>query len=63
MKVLLTGSFGNVGKNALLELVKKGYKVRAFDVKTQRNVEVGRKIFRQLKKENKSFEVVWGDIR
>ncbi|MHA1865722.1 MAG: NAD-dependent epimerase/dehydratase family protein [Candidatus Heimdallarchaeaceae archaeon] len=63
MKVLLTGSFGNVGKNALLELVKKGYEVRAFDIKTQRNVEVERRVFRQLKKEEKGFEVIWGDIR
>ncbi len=64
MKVLLTGSFGNVGKNALLELLKKGYDVRCFDLKTKRNEKVERKLRKLVKKQGlNSFETIWGDIR
>ena len=58
MRVLLTGAFGNVGQRTLEVLLKKEYKVRCFDLKTSRNVNIEL----QLRKLGK-FEVVWGDIR
>ncbi|MHA1303220.1 MAG: NAD-dependent epimerase/dehydratase family protein [Candidatus Heimdallarchaeaceae archaeon] len=64
MKVLLTGAFGNVGQNTLIELLKKGHSVRCFDLKTPRNVKLEKKIKKIAHKNNwTGFEVVWGDIR
>lgn len=57
MNVLLTGSFGNVGKNTIRELLSKGHVVTCFDLKTPNN----EKAFNELKKDG-DFEVIWGDI-
>ena len=56
MRVLLTGSFGNVGVSTLDELVQRGHTVRCFDLKTPANERVARR-FRD------KVEVVWGDLR
>jgi nucleoside-diphosphate-sugar epimerase len=56
MKVLLTGAFGNVGTSTLQELVKQGYSVRCFDLKTKANEQVARRFKGQI-------EVMWGDLR
>jgi len=56
MQVLLTGAFGNIGAVALAELVKRGHKVRTFDVPTPAN----RKLARAW--EGRA-EMVWGDLR
>ncbi|MCD6238343.1 MAG: NAD(P)-dependent oxidoreductase [Thermotogae bacterium] len=56
MKVLLTGAFGNVGLSTLEELIKKGYDVRVFDVKTKKNVKISRRYERKV-------EIIWGDLR
>ena len=56
MKVLLTGAFGNIGTSTLKELVKRGHRVRCFDLKTKRNQEIAAKFADQV-------ETVWGDMR
>ena len=56
MKVLLTGAFGNVGLGTLEELIKKGYKVRAFDIKNRKNLKLA-------KKYKDKVEIIWGDVR
>ena len=56
MNVLLTGAFGNVGTNALTELLKQGHRVRCFDLRTKTNEKAARLIAGQT-------EVVWGDLR
>jgi UDP-glucose 4-epimerase len=55
MKVLLTGTFGNVGSSTLEELVRQGHTVRCFDLKTRANLRAARKLGQ--------VEVVWGDLR
>jgi len=56
MKVLLTGAFGNIGRSALDELIRRGHQVRCFDVKTRANKKVAKKL-------GKKAEVFWGDLR
>ncbi|MCI0709605.1 MAG: NAD(P)-dependent oxidoreductase [Chloroflexi bacterium] len=58
MKVLLTGAFGNIGSNAVVEIARKGYKLRCFDVPTRRNRQVAARLAREA-----NFETVWGDLR
>jgi nucleoside-diphosphate-sugar epimerase len=58
MKVLLTGTFGNVGKSTLDELLSRDYEVTGFEVPTRSN----RKIAKEYGK-NPSFNIIWGDIR
>ncbi|MEA2016751.1 MAG: NAD(P)-dependent oxidoreductase [Actinomycetota bacterium] len=55
MDVLLTGAFGNVGKFTLQELLKKGCRVRVFELKTPANEKI-------YKKFEKDIEIIWGDI-
>jgi len=57
MKVLLTGAFGNIGESTLLALFEKNYEIRCFDLHTERNEEVSKKLG---KKGN--FETIWRDI-
>jgi len=56
MNVLLTGAFGNVGTSTLEELIRQGYTVRCFDLKTKANKKAARRFKGQV-------EVVWGDLR
>jgi len=56
MRVLLTGAFGNVGLGALDALIEKGYKIRATDIKTRKNLRLSNKY------KNKA-EIIWCDIR
>jgi UDP-glucose 4-epimerase len=55
-QVLLTGAFGNVGMSTLAELVRKGYRVRCFDLETKANQKAARRFKGQI-------EVMWGDLR
>ncbi len=57
MRVLLTGSFGNIGESTLLALFERNYSIRCFDLKTEAN----KKMCKKLRKQG-SFEIVWGDI-
>lgn len=54
MKVLVTGGFGNIGKYVVEELLKEGFNVRIFDLKTKKNLKLSRKI--------RGVEFYWGDI-
>jgi len=56
MRVLLTGAFGNVGLSTLEELIKKGYKIRIFDIKTRKNLKISKKYEGKVK-------IIWGDLR
>jgi nucleoside-diphosphate-sugar epimerase len=58
MNVLLTGAFGNIGTNALTELLKQGHRVRCFDLKTKNNERAARRLAGRP-----DVEVVWGDLR
>ncbi|MCG3217048.1 MAG: NAD(P)-dependent oxidoreductase [Candidatus Heimdallarchaeota archaeon] len=58
MKILLTGSFGNVGESTLNELLSRGYEIRCFDKKSRHN----KKIYK-LMRDKGNFETIWGDIR
>lgn len=57
MKVLLTGAFGNIGSNAVAEIVRKGHTLRCFDLPTRRNRGTAARLAR-----DHDFEVVWGDL-
>lgn len=54
--VLVTGAFGNIGLSTLEELLRQGYRVRCFDLKTKANEKAARRLRGQI-------EVVWGDLR
>ena len=54
-KILLTGSFGNVGLSTLKELLKRKYDVRVFDIKNKKNRRISNKFKHQV-------EIIWGDI-
>ncbi|MEA1959405.1 MAG: NAD(P)-dependent oxidoreductase [Chloroflexota bacterium] len=56
MKVLITGAFGNLGRNATRKLLEQGHQVRCFDIKNKANEKSAGKISSRV-------EVVWGDIR
>jgi nucleoside-diphosphate-sugar epimerase len=56
MKVLVTGAFGNIGKNTVKSLLEQGHKVRCFDIKTEANEAAAEKFKGQI-------EMCWGDIR
>lgn len=56
MKVLLTGAFGNIGTNAIKNLIAQGHKVRCFDLKNEKNEKAANKFKGKI-------EVVWGDLR
>lgn len=56
MKVLLTGSFGNVGLSALDELMERGHTVRCFDLPTKANRNTAKRYI-------DTAEIVWGDLR
>jgi nucleoside-diphosphate-sugar epimerase len=54
-KILLTGSFGNVGVSTLMALAGRGHMVRCFDLPTPANREAA-KMF------GPSVDIHWGDI-
>ncbi|MCC6188578.1 MAG: SDR family NAD(P)-dependent oxidoreductase [Anaerolineales bacterium] len=56
MRILLTGAFGNVGRSALAELVRRGHHVRCFDLRTPANQRAARRLAPPA-------EVAWGDLR
>jgi len=58
MKVLLTGAFGNIGESTLLALLCKNYEIRCFDLHTDRNEKISKKLGKKV-----NFETTWGDIR
>jgi len=57
MEVLLTGAFGNIGESTVFALLEKNYDIRCFDLKTERNEKVSKRISKMG-----SFKIVWGDI-
>ena len=56
MKVLLTGSFGNIGTATIENLLQQGHQVRCFDLKTRVNEE-------QAIRFQHKIDTMWGDIR
>jgi short-subunit dehydrogenase len=58
MYILLSGAFGNIGAHTLEELLRRGHRVRAFDVPTAANRRTARRFQRQA-----ACEILWGDLR
>jgi UDP-glucose 4-epimerase len=56
-KILLTGAFGNIGQNTLLQLLKHEQNIRCFDLKNKANKSASKDLLKIG-----DFEVVWGDI-
>jgi UDP-glucose 4-epimerase len=56
MKVLVTGSFGNIGEGTVRELLNQGHQVRCFDVPSRVNRKKAARLGNQA-------EIVWGDLR
>ncbi len=56
MTILVTGAFGNLGSYVLEELLRQGYKARAFDLPTAPNRKKAARL-------GDKVDVVWGDIR
>jgi nucleoside-diphosphate-sugar epimerase len=56
MKILLTGAFGNIGRNTATELLQRGHELRCFDIKTKASARHARQIGREA-------EIFWGDLR
>ncbi|MBN1801827.1 MAG: NAD(P)-dependent oxidoreductase [Candidatus Lokiarchaeota archaeon] len=56
-KVLLTGAFGNVGQNALKQLLKREHQVICFDLKNKENQNSCKELSKRLQ-----FKTIWGDI-
>jgi nucleoside-diphosphate-sugar epimerase len=55
MKVLLTGSFGNIGEKVVKELLKQKHEVLCLDLKNPTNEKVAKQFGRKV-------DVIWGDI-
>ena len=58
MKILLTGSFGNVGAHTLAYLAGQGHAVTCFDVESKANRKKEQKLARHW-----AFDTCWGDLR
>ncbi len=56
MRILLTGAFGNVGRETIRELLAAGHEVRAFELRSKRNERVAAQFGSRI-------EIVWGDLR
>ncbi len=56
MNVLLTGAFGNIGSSACDELLKRGHRVRCFDLRTPANEKAAARLAGRA-------GVLWGDLR
>jgi nucleoside-diphosphate-sugar epimerase len=56
MKVLVTGAFGNIGKNTVKSLLEQRQKVRCFDIKTEASEAAAAKLKGKI-------DMCWGDIR
>jgi nucleoside-diphosphate-sugar epimerase len=54
--VLVTGAFGNIGTSTVNELLRQGYPVRCFDLRTKANEKSARRFRGRV-------EVTWGDLR
>jgi len=62
MRILVTGSFGNIGRNVLELLLHTGYQVRCFDRETERNRGIAAS-FRKAPWNARRIKLLWGDIR
>ncbi len=58
MKIVVTGSFGNVGESTVLALLEKNHRVRCFDKLNSHTKSIHRDL-----RDFGDFETVWGDIR
>jgi len=56
LKILLTGSFGNVGLSTLEELIRKNYSIRVLDIYNKKNRRIASKYKDQI-------DIIWGDLR
>jgi len=61
MHILLTGAFGNIGREVLDLLLQRGHNVKCFDIKTKSNKKIY-KSFAKNPKNAEQMEMFWGDI-
>ncbi|MHA1122289.1 MAG: NAD-dependent epimerase/dehydratase family protein [Candidatus Heimdallarchaeaceae archaeon] len=59
MKVLVTGSFGNIGQSTLRELLRQGKHVICFDIQNKTTERIARKY---AKRSPNKVDIFWGDI-
>ena len=57
MKILLTGAFGNVGTQTLIELIQNGHQVTCFDLKNSKNQKHQKELLKKI-----HFTTIWGNI-
>jgi len=62
MRILVTGAFGNIGREVVRLLLQRGYRVRGFDINTKTNHKLYKSFIREPDVGNK-FRMIWGDIR
>jgi nucleoside-diphosphate-sugar epimerase len=62
MRILLTGAFGNIGKNVLRLLLEADHPVRCFDLETPKNLSIYEAVSRN-QRNGRRVEVFWGDVR
>ncbi|MFC1696963.1 NAD-dependent epimerase/dehydratase family protein [Nanoarchaeota archaeon] len=60
MRVLITGASGNIGQNAIHELMKKKHQVRCYIRRSDKNVKFAKSL---RKKYGKRIDFYFGDIR
>jgi UDP-glucose 4-epimerase len=59
VNILLTGAFGNIGHRTLDELVRRGHRVRCFDIPSPQNLKLAA---RSLRRHGERIELQWGDL-
>jgi len=57
MRVLLTGSFGNIGKSTLIALVESNHEISCFDLPSRKNKRLEAKLRKKF-----TFHTIWGNI-
>jgi NADP-dependent 3-hydroxy acid dehydrogenase YdfG len=56
MNVLVTGAFGNIGEGAVEEILRRGHRVRCFDIPNRGN-------YKKAARLEERAEIFWGDLR
>ncbi len=63
MRVLITGAFGRLGQTCIVEALRQGYEVNAFDIFSKANQQVAMKFIRAHAIDERYVHIYWGDIR
>jgi len=63
VRILVTGSFGNIGVFATRELVARGHLVRCFELRTRATLRTAKRLKAWADRIGGQMEIVWGDLR